>query len=135
MVVAKPQLGWVKVKSSKPCKYTTNPDECLVWCKKKVPKRVVSIKVLDETKPVRIEDFDYETQTMMINSGFIAFSETSCNLDPGTFVYVSEELELYFNQRIESKNFLDYLRLFQYQNDLPIGNLNLETLAIIEGRK
>ena len=118
---------WVKKKADKKCQ-SHNPNDCLVWCLIKRPRRVLSVKIIDEDASVSLDEMDEDTRELLSNGNYIVYSQIDCDIKPELIDAAEEALIEYFEEPIIPKYLISYLNLYQYENGLPIGGYNLETL-------
>lgn len=129
---------WIK-KRRPNCKYK-NSDDCLVWCLENINfKPEYAVIVIDTTKT---EDYIIESFTItksIKQGGFEEWKEVLCKDK------LTEYLIRQIQQQLMNNNFyfeainghLDKetkaaLTNFQIENDLPIGQVDFETLDILE---
>ena len=128
---------WVKKKADKNCQ-SADPDDCLVWCLEESPAETKEIRVLKDTS----QTTNYEIQsiaqyTLDEKGGFTEWREVLCEKDI-TLTVVKRiqsslrELGYYDGQNARVANLAPKTKasLTAYQKDhqLPVGNLDFETL-------
>jgi len=128
---------WVKKKMDKNCR-APNPDDCLVWCLEDSPAEIIELKILKDTSQSK----NYEIRTISKQSleqqgGFTEWREVLCERDVTLAVVTRiqsslRELGYYDGQNartaiIDAKTKAS-LTAYQKDHQLPVGNLDLETL-------
>lgn len=119
------QQGWVKQKARN-C-LSADPEDCLVWCKVDMPRRIVDIHVIDPEGSFPISLLPADITTMM-EGNYLVYSAIDCKPDSSTTVKSHEVLDTYFEGELVDKSFTERLHIYQYEQQLPIGSLNYETL-------
>jgi len=130
--IAEKQSAWIKKKANRNC-LSADPNDCLVWCPVNTPRRIVSLELIDEEGEINVGILNEEFRKLLIDSGYIVYSEINCDNDDEILnTAVRLKLSNYFNEIIEIHDVNLFLSSYQYENDLPIGGLNLETLYELE---
>jgi len=125
--IAESQTGWEKVKA-KDCE-SANTDDCMVWCNVTVPERIVSMMFFDDGEPINFKEFHKEFEELLAVSGYLVYSETSCDVEETKKNEVKDFLNNYYKGHFKNVSFETRLNMLQYRHDLPIGGMNFETLA------
>lgn len=138
IVIQEKSKGWVKKKADRNC-MSANPDDCLVWCLVETPEKIETLTILVDTTQSK----NYELKKIYKNSspsgkGTTEWREVLCENDLTksiiSDIQTALKYKLLYNGEINGK--LDSitkeaLRNFQKRNNLPQGQLDLETLAML----
>ena len=126
---------WVKRKADKNC-LSADPEDCLVWCLVEEPSETMEAYVVTDTSLT--DDYYWETVTIkkIVKEGvFHEWREVICNNK--VIAELNNQIQLALIQKgydagpsdgiIGTKTKAALVK-FQKDNNLPIGNLNIETL-------
>ena len=138
-VLTKETTKWVKRKADRNC-LSQDPDDCLVWCLVEIPAEKIEREIVLDTS----DSTSFEMETIYFKDiekkgGFTQWFEVLCEKD------INADITLQIKEALLVRNFLDKisetdklcskttqgLRQFQKENQLPIGNLDFETLAAL----
>ncbi len=125
---------WVKKKSNQNC-YSSNPEDCLVWClveKETIVKQFVVVKDTSQTKHFKMTEIFNEVQNY---EGDLAWVEVLCESkitaslinEVQGFLSQKNYLSGTSNGKLNNKT-KEALKKYQKENNLPIGQLDLRTL-------
>jgi len=129
---------WVKKKADKNC-MSANPDDCLVWCLIEQKAEYIEMyEVLDTHSIKNFKPASITFSSISENGGFTDWREVICDNQ------LTDSKKKGIQNALESKGYkVDYLNTnfsnsiknslvkFQTENNLPIGQLDLETLAAL----
>jgi len=126
---------WEKKRADKNCN-SPDPNDCLVWCQVEVPAEIETYKVLLDTS--QSKNFvwkDIQQERLSKKGGYTEWREILCDEDTTRKVctdiqdqlsmlnYYSGKMTGAFDTKTKSA-----LSIFQKDNGLPIGQLDMETL-------
>jgi len=130
---------WIKKKADPSC-ISSNPDDCLVWCLVDQEAEYENYYIVNDTSKVK----DYKESSIRITKGiekggFTQWKEIVCEKDQTSDFYTDIQLALTENNYdlfkaeygVFDKTTKQALIKFQKENYLPIGNLDLETIAAL----
>ncbi len=129
---------WIKKKADKNC-LSADPDDCLVWCLVEIPAQYKNYKILlDTTQSKNFEIRTIEYEEIIKPGGFTEWRAVLCESEITTsrVIQIQEILEskgLYEEEihgRID-KYTREALVAFQKENNLPVGQLDYETLDVL----
>ena len=125
---------WVKKKADRPC-HSSNPDDCLVWCLVEVPaqtQKIAIVKDTSQTKQWKVRTINYYGN----GAPQVDWREVVCadKLDRLRISLIQDKLDEkgyytgmtrgdYQNPKLHSA-----LKSYQSDNNLPIGNYDIETI-------
>jgi len=126
---------WVKKKADKNC-LSANPDDCLVWCLVDVPGQTKTITVVTDTS--RTKDYEYrkvKKLTKVEGKGVTEWRPVLCETNQ-TVSIISQiqntlrAKEYYYGSTTGLMDTATKKALvaFQKESDLPVGNLDFDTL-------
>lgn len=126
---------WVKKKADKNC-VSPDPNDCLVWCLVQVPAVTESVTILaDTTQSENYQMTSFPTKELSQEGGFTEWRQVVCvkDITPQLVNQIQSYLkeEEYYSGTSTSKLDRDTktaLSNFQKENNLPLGNLDFETL-------
>ncbi len=129
---------WVKKKADKNCR-SADPKDCLVWCLVEIPAEVVELKILaDTTQSANYELQNIEQAHLIKKGGHTEWKAVLCEKDISKQVIGQIQSALRANgyYQAEDSFMIDQetknsLKKFQEDNNLPIGNLDYETLDVL----
>lgn len=139
-IVTKPGGSkWVK-KPSPNCR-SKDPKDCLVWCLEENPAETKTLKVVKDIN----QTSNYKTETVVIKTlqqkgGFTEWKEVVCsnNITLRLIQQVQQALitEGYYRGELAISAYLDNptkaaLTSYQKEMELPVGNLDFETLNLL----
>ncbi len=135
-IIVKPSsTKWIKKKANNNC-LSPDPDDCLVWClveEKPIVRTVLVLSDTTQSQNYKIEKIEKEVNRIQGRS--FEWREVACEEDITPYVIGEIQNALKLNQYYggEISNKLDgptkeALTNFQDNNNLPIGQLDLETL-------
>ncbi len=139
-IILKPASSkWEKKKSDRNC-LSADPNDCLVWCKVNIPAETKIYKVLIDTSQSQnfyMEDIKHQVLTK--KGGYREWKEVICTNQVTDKVYAQIRNSLtqngYYKEEAESSKNNSFppelksaLIAFQKENQLPIGELDHETL-------
>ncbi len=137
--VSPPSTKWVKKRADRNC-LSDNPDDCMVWCLVNDPGEHVTLHLVTDTTLTK--DFNIETITRFELSekrGYTEWQEVLCNnrVSQGFILELQAALaERGYDPGPSSKTVDSKMKaaLSQYQreNQLPIGQLDFQTLHALE---
>ncbi len=118
--------GWMKKRVDDNC-LSANPEDCLVKCWVKYPKRLTKVEIIDVQKPISLEALTEVELQFLRDANFIIYSQAPCETS-------DTELELLSANfgKSEELSLFEEIRVFQAENGLPIGELNMETIYFLE---
>ncbi len=138
IVIQQSRQKWIKKKTDRNCK-TVDGKGCYTWCLVEQPEKVERIKVLVDTTQSRNFEIRYiEYEVMLEKGGFTEWKPILCKADLSDSIirqiqnalreagYYHGENSKYMNVEIKAS-----LVTFQKDHNLPIGNLDFETLAAL----
>lgn len=133
--ITPPNSKWVKKKADRNC-LSADPNDCLVWCLVEVPAEVEKFTLLKDTS--QSDNFEVKEITkkkLIKKGGYVEKQKVVCNDK------ISENLVMQVQNLLEAKNydtgiptktvnalFKSGLTKFQREHDLPVGQLNFQTL-------
>lgn len=132
---------WVKKKVDPNCE-SKDPNDCLVWYLEKVD-RIVEERIVVK-KPSKTTEYEMEVFTIReLNreGGFTEWKEVLCANEVTSYIIEQIQSALISEGYLQSGRFKnnridgftkEALKEFQIDNDLPVGNLDLETLDALE---
>jgi hypothetical protein len=138
VVIEKGQTKWVKKKADRNC-LSSNPDDCLVWCLIEIPEVTEKMKILiDTTQSKNYEIRRIEYEVVVEKGGFTEWRSILCE-DDVTVSIINQiqdslrEKKYYYsnNTEIIDTETKSSLTKFQRDNNLPVGQLDLETLDVL----
>lgn len=126
---------WVKKRAEPNCR-SANPEDCLIWCLVQVPAQTRSAVVVRDT--AQTKDYvweDFSTKTLVERRNEVKLCEVLCGERVTADVVLQLRKALRSNgyETTESGNQLDtglkdQVQRYQFDQGLPIGGLNFETL-------
>lgn len=130
---------WVKKKADRDC-LAKNPEDCLVWCLVEENIAEVFVEYLADTS--QTEDWEYQSvsrEILVEDRGYSEWKEVICadDITDRFYMDLKNALEIRgYDVEISSLGFEEVdkasLRKFQEDNGLPIGQLDVESLAALE---
>lgn len=136
IILAEGKTEWVKKKSDRKC-LSGDPNDCLVWCLVETPEVSVEREVvLDLSKTDAYVMETFEKKELKKKGGFTEWKEIICanKVNSNLIRQIQNALlsegfleELPRKAKFKSKT-KQALQSFQRENDLPIGNLDFETM-------
>ena len=137
VTIKSPTTKWVKRKADRNC-LSAAPDDCLVWCLVEISGETAELYVVTDTsltKDYKLKSFNTE---VLIKNGagnewreVICQSKITAELYEELFLQLSErnyDFKLNENELIGPEEIMETLKKFQSDLNLPIGNLNIETM-------
>jgi len=129
---------WAKRLADKNC-YSSNPNDCMVWCLVEVPAETIELVIVTDTH--QMKEFVLESVTIaeIEDEGILEKKEVICEDDitPKFMKLLKESLVnwgyetgLTDRYKIGDKTKKSLIQ-FQRDNELPIGQLDLETLDLL----
>lgn len=129
--IAPASLGWIKKRADKNC-VSANPDDCLIWCRVELEERIMNLEIIDESKLTLMPPVSDRIVYMMEKMGHVIYSESDCELSDESVAAVRKKLiELGYMKEESKTDLLFHIQEYQYENRLPIGGYNLETLEAL----
>ncbi len=135
IVIQPAQTKWVKKKADRNC-LSNDPDDCLVWCLVEEKPKVRTVYVLADTtqsKNYKVEKIEKEVNRIKGRS--FEWKEVACEEDLTPAVIGEIQRALYANRYYEGETSSEFdsatknaLINFQEDSNLPIGQLDFETL-------
>jgi len=140
MIQTEPSTAeWIKKKADINCR-PANPDDCLVWCLVETEPEFQSYYVVKDTSQVKeFLELSVEQKWVDKQGGFTEWKEIVCAKDQTTEFYEDVQYALRQNNYdlngsrpgIFDKATKEALKQFQKDNNLPMGNLDLETVGAL----
>jgi len=141
VTIKPPTTKWVKRKADRNC-LSADPNDCMVWCLVEVPGESIELYVVTDTSLTK----DYElkslnTEVLIKNGAGNEWREILCQNQITVELYedliqqLSErnyEFNLNENELIGPEEIMETLEKFQRDTNLPVGNLNIETMDALE---
>ena len=132
---------WVKKNADRNCK-SADPNDCLVWCLTEVPEereKIVTVKDTTLTKDFKFRYFNVQKYVKSENDNSNEWREILCEnkITPQLYQDMSAKLKK-LGYKVEegttemTSTLKQALNKFQKDNDLPVYNLNLETLRALK---
>lgn len=130
---------WVKKKTDRNC-VSKDPKDCLVWCLVEVPGETVELTtVVDTTQTKNWEVQTIEKNIVETKGGYTEWKEVVCqnNITPGFLHKIYQSLAARGFDSGEFSGTMDTkmkasLSAFQRENRLPVGQLDKETLTMLD---
>lgn len=129
---------WIKKKADKNC-LSDDPDDCLVWCLVEIPEQYRNYKILLDTmqsKNFEIRSIEYEE--IIKPGGYTEWRAVLCEdqVTTSRVIQIQEALEYegLYQEEIHGnmdKYTREALVAFQKENNLPVGQLDYETLDVL----
>jgi hypothetical protein len=138
-VVMRPKTQmWVKKQSDRNC-LSPDPNDCATMCLMEVPEVIRDVKVLiDTTQTQNYQIQRIYVQKVIKNGGYWEWREVLCeqNITTSVIEHIQKSLieKGYFEGKATmkfDKNTRSSIVKFQRENNLPIGNLDFETLDVL----
>ncbi len=129
---------WVKKKADKNC-LSSDPEDCMVWCLVEVPAEKQTLKVVKDTTQTKNYKTEFIYKKRLVKKGgFTEKREVICrdNVTPELVYQLQEALRdqnYFFSKNADKLNSRTKAALskFQRENNLPVGQLDLETLEAL----
>lgn len=135
LLLAEKSTKWVKRKADRNC-LSADPNDCLVWCQVEIPEKIEVITIVTDTTQTNNYEWEkFKLSKMVKKGGFTEWREVVCNYK------VTADLNQQIQRALRDKGYdsgpIDNiigtktkaaLVAFQKKNNLPIGNLNIETM-------
>lgn len=131
--------AWVKKKADPRC-VSSNPDDCLVWCLIEKEAKYDSHYIVTDTSQVKeFKVLKVEEKYLLEKGGFTQWKEIVCAKDQTFEFYEQVQYALikknYNLQKSKPGQFdkvtKKALTKFQKDNNLPVGNFDLETIELL----
>lgn len=138
LVLEGQEKKWVKRKADRNC-LSADPNDCLVWCLVEVPEKIAVITIVTDTSQTNDYEWEkFEFREIVKEGGFTEWREVVCNYkvtaELNRQIHISLRDEGFnpgpINNIIGTKTKAALVN-FQKKNNLPIGNLNIETLDML----
>lgn len=126
---------WEKKRSEKNCN-SPDPNDCLVWCLVQIPAETISYKILkDTTQSENYELKEINQQELTKKGGYTEWKEVLCE-NQITNVLISQIASILLQNGFYAGGIVSELNpqlksslsAFQKSNQLPVGQLDFETL-------
>ncbi len=126
---------WIKKKADRNC-VSANPDDCLVWCLVEVPAETKELKILvDTTQSSNYELIKIDKKNIVEKGEYVEWKRVLCgdNITRQVIGKIQSALKISGYYQEENSFKLDRktktsLKKFQQENNLPMGQLDYETL-------
>lgn len=130
---------WIKKKANNNC-VSTDPNDCLVWCRVDIPAEYATLKLLrsDTTETTNYEIREITKDNVLSKGGFTQYFEVLCQSQVTTAVLqqIQNALSARGYETGDDLKQLDpktkkALTQFQRDSQLPVGSLDMQTLATL----
>lgn len=139
LVLAESTTKWVKRKADRNC-LSADPNDCLVWCLVEIPEKIARFTIVTDTSQTNNYEWKkFELSEMVKKGGFTEWREVLCDYQ------VTADLNHQVQRALRDRGYdpgpinnvmgtLTKAALvnFQKSNNLPIGNLDIETMNALE---
>ncbi|MEL6863707.1 MAG: peptidoglycan-binding domain-containing protein [Bacteroidota bacterium] len=127
---------WIKKRADKNC-VSANPDDCLVWCLVEVPAVTEEIRILVDTTQSKNFELVEIGKELITQDEYTEWREVLCNAEvTSTLVHKIQNTLTSYGYDAGEGAIIDAktkagITQFQKDNKLPVGHLDMETLAAL----